>query len=111
MKLQSKNKCLDLLGNTSQDFPVGQEKSDSLTNIHSCKWIGCSLFAPTLAQLMVHICEQHFVIGNVFFFTTVFKKKKKKKKKASQHYIVLTFTYRPPMFVNGRIVFAIKNHF
>jgi hypothetical protein len=78
MKMQSKNKYLDLLGNTSQDSPVGQDKLDSLTNIHPCKWIGCSLFAPTLAQLMVHICEDHVGSGKVSLITTTRKKKKKK---------------------------------
>ncbi|KAI8885732.1 hypothetical protein K501DRAFT_215177 [Backusella circina FSU 941] len=37
------------------------------TPTHPCRWIGCDLYAPTLAVLMAHICEDHVGSGKATY--------------------------------------------
>lgn len=38
------------------------------TKMHSCLWVHCSAQAPTLDQLMTHICDSHIGSGKATYF-------------------------------------------
>ncbi|KAG2205998.1 hypothetical protein INT47_005316 [Mucor saturninus] len=38
------------------------------TKMHSCLWVHCSAQAPTLDQLMTHICDNHIGSGKATYF-------------------------------------------
>ncbi|KAI9258610.1 hypothetical protein EDC94DRAFT_660752 [Helicostylum pulchrum] len=45
-----------------------QQEQQQETKMHSCLWVHCTAQAPTLDQLMTHICDSHIGSGKATYF-------------------------------------------
>lgn len=60
------------LSNNHHHHHQQQQQEQEETKMHSCLWVHCTAQAPTLDQLMTHICDSHIGSGKVVIIIIIF---------------------------------------
>ncbi|KAI9356351.1 hypothetical protein BD770DRAFT_345719 [Pilaira anomala] len=50
------------------EITLANHQPEEETKMHSCLWVHCTAQAPTLDQLMTHICDSHIGSGKATYF-------------------------------------------
>lgn len=53
---------------TKHHYEITLCKEQEQTKMHSCLWVHCTAQAPSLDQLMTHICDNHIGSGKATYF-------------------------------------------